>query len=787
MASPAEQPAAKPKRRFAPQLVEESVKSSSASRRKQEEAAATTVVTESTKTMRDASTQVTDTEMPDAAPPPTSPKPAKPARRFAPVPIETTFDSYRVGRNPHGPTAELTPDPSPTSPQPPVVDFSLDRNATQYTPEEEEPKPKPKPKRRFAPQLIETSRRTKKAGQDGPATKHTDKTDITPGTNHIYVQKAKRVSSAPTRPGSSGSGTTANAPASIKGDDDVSMSPRFMPPRRQQSMKPHPNTRRGTRNNSFHPGLETIASSESGSSSDEDEDVPNASVPTLTIGPPAHLPVTRKQDIPRISKDDPRTRRESCDEEFSVYLLAVAAQEAHRQRELEDIMSAFPNGMPMSGVEHFFARENSDELVEIPEPPQRHGVSQLLMRRKSTDPGWAVREMRAHAEHLAKTRVGPGRVPESQDSLMDIPDLAPAPEDPLWSAITPSVDSESRQMAWSKSPALSAVPSIVKARQNSRSPVPLKPYSVAPPPETASTGLKVSPFMRFPAPPSDVDEESAEMRRMRQAASPPMLGTNLTFRRCPSPKQTRIESDHPWDPLGKTESQQRDVSEESGLWRGYCSTKANEKACVNEFHPPQLLATPGEMGTQVDLFANSFGAHMNLDNVQSAITPGSPTRTGQAKGMQLLPGLDERLKKEKAKKELEDRIASEFDELFVTQVYNYLSLGYPATARDYDEELSKISGISIDELRKNDHAEIGKGFMLDIRIGAKRQGTEASSDSDQTMVSPEEDEARSAEKPPRWRALRLYVREWARQHPSLGDDENPLAWGVRARRGSWAI
>ncbi|KAJ1338577.1 hypothetical protein MN608_01437 [Microdochium nivale] len=777
MASPAAEPQAeppalapKPKRRFAPQLVEETVKSSS-SKKKQTDV--------STKTMRDASTQVMDTEMPDAPQTTAPPNNTKPARRFVPVPIETTFDSYRVGRNPHGPTAELTPDPSPTTPHAPVNDFDDRLGAAQNTPEEDK-----KPKRRFAPQLIETSRRTKKAGQDGPATKPTDKTDITPGTNHIYVQKPKRVASAAARPSSS----TGNA-ASAASDDEVSSSPRFHPPRRQQSMKPHPNTRRGTRTNLFQLELETIVSSESGSSSDENDQEPSSPVPALTIGPPAH-PATRKKETSRISvADDPKTRRESCDEEFSNYLLAVAAQEAHRQRELEEVMSAFPNGLPMSGVEHFCVRENSDELLELPEPPKRHGVSQLLMRRKSTDPGWAVREMRTHAEHLAHTRGG--RVQASVDSLADIPDLAPAPEDPLWTAISPPANSEIKQMAWSNSPALAAVSLAAKGRQNSRSPAPLKPSALSPPPETPSTGLRASPFgIPFAFRQNEATEESAEMRKMRQAASPPMLGTNLTFRRCPSPKQTRIESDHPWDPLGKTEKQQRDESEESGLWRGYCSTKANECASLNAFHTPTLLATPGDTGTPVDLFASSFGAHMTLDNVHAPPTPGSPTRTAQPKGIQLLPGLDERLRKEKAKKELEDRIATEFDELFITQVYNYISLGYPATARDYDEELSKISGISMENLRKNDHVEIGKGFMLDMRLGAKRQSTDGSfngSNSDEAMVTPEEDEARSAEKPPRWKALKLYIREWARQHPSLGDDENPLAWGVRARRGSWAI
>ncbi len=39
---------------------------------------------------------------------------------------------------------------------------------------------------------------------------------------------------------------------------------------------------------------------------------------------------------------------------------------------------------------------------------------------------------------------------------------------------------------------------------------------------------------------------------------------------------------------------------------------------------------------------------------------------------------------------------------------------------------------------------------------------------------------------PRWRALKLYIYEWARQHPDL-DAISPLAWGVQERRGSWGI
>lgn len=132
----------------------------------------------------------------------------------------------------------------------------------------------------------------------------------------------------------------------------------------------------------------------------------------------------------------------------------------------------------------------------------------------------------------------------------------------------------------------------------------------------------------------------------------------------------------------------------------------------------------------------------------------------------MLHGLGERLAQEKARAERDEKIAAEFDDAFVTQVFNYLSLGYPSMARGFDEELGKISSVAIDELTSYDAAAAGvKGYLL-----------EASAD----VTIPDE------ERCPRWRALKTYIYEWARQHPDL-DSFDPLAWGVRERRGSWAI
>ncbi|KAI2611555.1 uncharacterized protein GGS25DRAFT_201057 [Hypoxylon fragiforme] len=771
--APQATPAAKPRRRFAPQLVEESVKSSSGAPKHQPQpshkipAIAPTPPVSTTNSTRnptrDVSVQVDDIEMPDAPPP--LPVPPKPTRRFVPVPIETTYDSYRVNnnrKNPLGPTAELTPDPSPTTPHPPSFD-----GETQFN------EPQKKPKRKFAPQLIETTRRSKKADQPGPATKPIDKTDITPGTNHIYAPKPKRK----TVPRSA----TAGAPsANTEGDG-------FLTPRRQQSMKPHPNTRRSTRQ-SFAPELDTILSSDSEKSSEEDDDTADTSA--LCLGAPALTSENSVQDGDDVGDSwssrhyHLRDRRESCDEEFSGYLLAVAAREAHRQRELEAAMAAFPNGVRPEGVEHFLVRDNSEDddgLVGLDDERSRHGTSQLP-RRKESDPGWAVKEMRAHAERLAQAKQENMNIDDDLDRM----DIAPPPEDPLWTTASfrASLDETMKE---APGPAVSASSPALLARVDSHPNVPS-------PRQAPETGLRAIPF-GIPFGYLNNEPEDPQMRKMRMAASPPMLGGDLEFRMCPSPKHTRMEPSQRYCAIERPE-QRRDVTGNTGLWRGYCSAKANNT--VEIAHPgPNLLMTPQEPTSLQDPFSAAFTASLsNMSRVISSTpTPGatSPTtRHNQHRGLHMLSGLDERLKKEKARKEREERIMAEFDDSFVTQVYNYISLGYPATARAFDAELSKISGIDIHELRKDDNFKMEVGFMLTMEMSIHKGHSPSNSDSGEEIQfrTPEEDERRTRRKPkpPRWIALKLYIREWARQHPSLNDaGTGEMAWGVRARRGSWAI
>ncbi|KAI1124192.1 hypothetical protein F5Y10DRAFT_250132 [Nemania abortiva] len=788
----------KPKRRFIPQLIEHTTKSSSNRKQTQDpplnvdvnantntdaNASAnsnprpdTDTATDSrsaasnaTPATRDASVQVDDSDMPAPQPP------AKPTRRFAPVPIETTFDSYRVAnKNPHGPAPEPTPDPSPTTSH---SSSTFSTAVAPVVPETTEMEVQERrPKRRFAPQLIETTKRTWRTGQEGPATKPTDKTDITPGTNHIYAPKPKRNHGAH-RPAKSNAGLVRAITEEVDNDDETT--PRFLTPRRQRCLKIQPNTRRSTRNNSYHPELDTILSSESGNSSEDEGSSVAAPAPVLNSGDPA-LSDARSEDGDSWSTrgHDLRSRRESCDEEISGYLLGIAAREAHQQREFEQALSAFPNGIPPQGVEHFFVRDNSEDDLQVgeDEPPLRHGPSQLL-RRTSTDPGWAVKEMRAHAEKLARMRA------ETQLSIDDDSfesGTPPPPDNMLWTTTARRESSRDSAMGSSMGPVLTTHSPVLFAKSP---PGHDKPFSSLP-----STGLRASPFgMPFALRANKPDD--AELGKMRKAASPPMLGTDLTFRTCPSPQYTRMEPNQPYAQFEHLEKHQRDTSGATGLWRGYCSSKTN-KIDTRTLQPPDLLHTPGASCSPIDPFASAFGASMSESGAQSPTWAVGGRQPSLHK--QTLTGLEERLEREMGRKEREEAILAEFDDAFVTQVYNYLSLGYAATARAFDDELSKISGICVEELRRDDHVKVGKGFMLQMEISPSRGSTDSSSSSsssgDEQMVSYTH-ERRPRHKPPRWRALKLYIREWARQHPSFnGDDDlGPPAWGVRARRGSWAI
>jgi len=325
-------------------------------------------------------------------------------------------------------------------------------------------------------------------------------------------------------------------------------------------------------------------------------------------------------------------------------------------------------------------------------------------------------------------------------------------------------------------------------------------------------------------------ERARNAHRQRVKGSPPMLGQDLVFRRCPSPKQTKLEPDHLWDlEKGTTKAgSSRDDSEEHGLWRGYCYSENRMEKLV-PVERPAMLSTPLPPASPGDPFARAFGSAPvmfseeptpavasragtmpNAKSQPSLVHPEHRTRSHEPKGLHMiqnLQNLDEKLKHEKEAAELEEKIAAEFDDHFVTQVYNYLSLGYPALARQYDEELSKISRISAEELETDDmaimdnlwgaeehHRSQTNGHAIKGANGEKEyepkhvlsNGKKIKATGHIMLDSEEKDGVREEDRCPRWKALKLYIYEWARQHPDL-DGISPLAWGVRERRGSWGI
>jgi len=118
---------------------------------------------------------------------------------------------------------------------------------------------------------------------------------------------------------------------------------------------------------------------------------------------------------------------------------------------------------------------------------------------------------------------------------------------------------------------------------------------------------------------------------------------------------------------------------------------------------------------------------------------------------------------------------TEYPDTFITQVFNYLSLGYPTLARPFDEELSKISRMPMSDLRHDDVVakSMPKGY---IRLGDDFEGRDDGTD--QELV-----DGGCA----RWKALKIYVKEWARQEKGMAPMENAGSnFGTAPRRGSWA-
>ncbi|KAI4257982.1 MAG: hypothetical protein LQ352_001415 [Teloschistes flavicans] len=258
-------------------------------------------------------------------------------------------------------------------------------------------------------------------------------------------------------------------------------------------------------------------------------------------------------------------------------------------------------------------------------------------------------------------------------------------------------------------------------------------------------------------------QKDDQMKPMHKAASPPMAGQNLKFPKCQSPRQTRVDvHQYPGAPpyLGMPQSREHSglwtpegsksrQNSKNGLWMGVCAQSAQKLQGPTVIQSG--LLTP--VSERDDPMPSTGEESLAPEHQQ--LPPSPPTSIGGSK----TSCIDAVLAREKA-------IDEEFHDGFITQVYNYLSLGYPALARKYDHELSKITHVPVENLRQDDAKANAKGYV----------GVPESTAEDLRGVQ----EGRCE----RWTALRLYVREWARQQPMFGAGGGLAQGGVR--KGSWA-
>lgn len=267
-----------------------------------------------------------------------------------------------------------------------------------------------------------------------------------------------------------------------------------------------------------------------------------------------------------------------------------------------------------------------------------------------------------------------------------------------------------------------------------------------------------------------------ELERMRKVARPPMLGKDIKYPRCESPEPARFDTTQGCDAVriamsylneqtqqaekgeslwcGQGNGRQtsrvsslwstassRTSSKVGGLWAGCCTTSESPPKGPTGILTPKIEAA--------DLLSP-------CPTPSASLLPPTPPASNAD-----FACIDEKLT-------FALSIDEEYSDDFVTQVYNYLSLGYPSMAQPFDEELSRISNIPVADLRQDDDFAESKGY---IRLGEDGNLTSAEI-TEETCV--------------RWRALRTYIREWAKQHPNMAGD-NPVNAGVVVRKGSWAV
>ncbi|KAI4273109.1 MAG: hypothetical protein L6R38_006426 [Xanthoria sp. 2 TBL-2021] len=664
--------------------------------------------------------------MPPSSVPPIRPLPQpientkRVMRRFAPDPVETTARSSRPPQL-HGQDSDR-----PRRPLPQPVESSArsskkpnDTASTAVTSNVISPlRPTlPQPidstksssmSRKFMPQLVETTSRQRKRGDTLPAVLDSDKTEHSPDSP-IYLPRHLRIP----RPG------VLPVPPENSPTVSTDQVPQLQASRfSYESLSRRSSLDQPDRRHSFRrPDLPSIPSQ-----TEESEDTDDSSCPSLSTTPSA-----RSEEIELLKN----ATRAQCGD-ASGHILALAAQAAQKQLR-EQAMAAYPNERTHEYVDHFaIDREDGGEegvgllsrSATYPPPAGSEIVSSVS--RRESHAGWEAAEMRKHSQNLERQRKEHKQKERSMVANRKHSVKETSKEHHQGHHHHHHHDNHHEHHHHKRQP---SDPKTKAARNN------------------VIGG----------------HQKDDQMKPMHKAASPPMAGQNLNFPKCQSPRQTRLDvGQHPgvairvgtpksrehsglWTPQGAVSRQ----NSMNGLWMGVCASSA-------------MPATPVVFQTGL---------------LTPAVERDDPfVPTGQTSKQQMPPSppesdssskaccLNQILSREKA-------IEEEFHDGFITQVYNYLSLGYPALARKYDDELSKITRIPIENLRQDDQHANAKGY-----VGAP-EGTGC----DLRGVQDGQCE--------RWTALRLYIVEWAQQQSRMGvrDGAANEDWGARARKGSWAL
>ena len=502
-----------------------------------------------------------------------------------------------------------------------------------------------KPRRKFAPEMIETSRRSRRnTASDTSSDTARDENGTPPASNHESIStppahhpqehlplhmRRKRPDLAPCPPD--------NSPiASVEAVPQVPPESKFSSSKLAEKVP---------RRHSFRiPDLPAIKSN----SETEEDSTSSSDDPSLVTIPSAESDLAKHaRRKRRRKKTHPMTARDSEDERFSGYLLALAASAAEKQLR-DQALAAYPNEHVHEQVNHWAGDQDSDDdseaaihvgKLDVNEPEdisddEEDNISQSResRRHRESAAGWDMQEMRKHQSRLEEQR---------QNAWASKNDT-----------VEPELGARRKSVAQQQQHQHGALPAFQK------------------------------------------DNETTTMRK---AASPPMAGEDLRFPKCLSPQQTRLDVHQYPKSRGDASSKQQQEhtglwtpgggasrkSSHSGLWMGVNAASAQHAYASQKTIHTGLLTPALERG---DPFSNSSfstkpaqsqrSSSKSSTNLQLPLTP--PATTLQPLKTPALPSAaatDSAAGVETSPLPQTKSLAEEFPDEFVPQLDNDLSLG----------------------------------------------------------------------------------------------------------------